>query len=46
MTTGMKHGQMPGRLLEYIEMLYNRIIRHSALRYRSPVSFELHAMAA
>ncbi|MBA3060580.1 MAG: transposase [Nitrospirae bacterium] len=33
-------------VFEYIEMLYNCIRRHSALGYRSPVSFELEAMAA
>ena len=33
-------------IFEYIEMFYNRQRRHSTLGYRSPVSFELEAMAA
>jgi putative transposase len=33
-------------IFEYIEIFYNRQRRHSVLGYRSPVSFELEAMAA
>ena len=33
-------------VFEYIEMFYNRQRRHSTLGYRSPVSFEMEAMAA
>lgn len=33
-------------VFEYIEMFYNRQRRHSAIGYRSPVSYELLAMAA
>jgi transposase InsO family protein len=30
-------------LFEYLEVFYNRIRRHSALRYKSPVAFELQS---
>ncbi len=33
-------------IFEYIEIFYNRQRRHSAIGYRSPVSYELLAMAA
>jgi len=33
-------------IFEYIEMFYNRTRRHSAIGYKSPVSFDLEAMAA
>lgn len=33
-------------IFKYIEMFYNRTRRHSTLGYKSPVSFELEAMAA
>jgi putative transposase len=33
-------------VFEYIEMFYNRQRRHSALGYRSPISFEMEIRAA
>jgi transposase InsO family protein len=33
-------------VFDYIEIFYNRQRRHSALGYRSPISFELEAMVA
>jgi transposase InsO family protein len=33
-------------IFEYIEMFYNRQRRHSALGYRSPISFEMETLAA
>ena len=33
-------------VFEYIEVFYNRQRRHSAIGYRSPISFELDTMAA
>lgn len=33
------------RLIEYIEIFYNCVRRHSSLGYKSPVAFELHQQA-